>query len=104
MDNDVYESHSSAETTTKQEEKKLNYKQDEFKNSELNSEKFFENKIESVWASTKAAAAILGITPNALRIRKYRGQIECRYFGKYLRFNVSYLTTLFREERQARKD
>ena len=62
-------------------------------------EKFFENQIVPVWASTKIAAAILGISPNALRIRKCRGEIECRYFGKYLRFNVGHLQSQFRHER-----
>jgi hypothetical protein len=61
---------------------------------------FFENKIEPVWASTRVAAAILGISPNALRIRKCRGQIECRYFGNQLRFNVTYLQSLLRETRK----
>ena len=60
---------------------------------------FFENKIVPMWASTRAAAEVLGVTPNALRIRKYRGQIECRYFGNQLRFNVGYLQSLLREKR-----
>ncbi len=64
----------------------------------------FENKIVPMWASTKDAAAILGITPNALRIRKCRGQIECRFFGNQLRFNVGYLQSLFREMRKERKE
>lgn len=59
----------------------------------------FEKQIEPVWTSTKGAAQILGISPNALRIRKCRGEIECRYFGKYLRFNVTYLYSLLRQER-----
>ena len=65
---------------------------------------FFENKIATEWVCTKAAAAILGITPNALRIRKCRGEIECRYFGTQLRFNVNYLQSLFSNERKARKE
>lgn len=65
---------------------------------------FFENKIATEWVCTKAAAAILGITPNALRIRKCRGEIECRYFGTQLRFNVNYLQSLFSIERKARKE
>lgn len=60
---------------------------------------FFDNQIVPMWASTKVAAAILGITPNALRIRKCRGEIECRYFGKHLRFDVSQLHSHFREQR-----
>lgn len=61
---------------------------------------FFENQIVPVWASTKVAAAILGISPNALRIRKCRGEVECRYFGKHLRFDVNQLQLLFRETRK----
>lgn len=64
----------------------------------------FENKIVPMWASTKVAAAILGISPNALRIRKCRGEIECRYFGKQLRFDVNYLQSLFRKERKVREE
>jgi hypothetical protein len=64
----------------------------------------FENKIVPMWASTNVAAAILGITPNALRIRKFRGQIECRFFGNQLRFNVGYLQSLLRETREERKE
>lgn len=67
----------------------------------LNTEiKFFENQIVPMWASTRVAAKMLGITPNALRIRKCRGEIECRYFGKYLRFNLHDLQTHFREQRE----
>lgn len=69
-----------------------------------NEQQIFENKIEPMWASTKVAAALLGITPNALRIRKFRGQIECRYFGNQLRFNVNYIQTLLRETREERKE
>lgn len=68
---------------------------------ELPSSSLFENRIEPVWTSTKGAALILGISPNALRIRRCRGQIECRYFGKHLRFNVNYLYSLLREQRGA---
>lgn len=71
---------------------------------ELPSSRLFENRIATEWISTKDAAAILGISPNALRIRKCRGEIECRYFGTQLRFNVTYLLSLFREERKTRKE
>ena len=54
----------------------------------------FENQIVPVWASTKVAAAMLGISPNALRIRKCRGQIESGYLGKHLRFKVSSIRSL----------
>lgn len=74
---------------------------DEKKTVNLETEnRFFENRIVPMWASTKVAAAILGISPNALRIRKCRGEIECRYFGKHLRFDVSRLQTYFRENRE----
>jgi hypothetical protein len=69
-----------------------------------NEQQLFENKIEPMWASTKVAAALLGISPNALRIRKFRGQIECRYFGNQLRFNVNYIHSLLRETREERKE
>lgn len=69
-------------------------------NSEVDSKLFFDNKIVPVWASTKVAAKILGISPNALRIRKFRGEIECRYFGRHLRFNMNDLHALFRVTRE----
>ena len=65
---------------------------------------FFENRIATEWISTRDAAAFLGITPNALRIRKCRGEIECRYFGTRPRFNVNYLRSLFSDEPKARKE
>lgn len=64
------------------------------------SAKFFEKQIVPMWASTEEAAKILGISPNALRIRKCRGEVECLYFGKHLRFNVQHLHSLFRERRK----
>ena len=64
----------------------------------------FENKIVPMWASTKVAATILGISANALRIRKCRGEVQCRYFGKHLRFDVLYLQSLIRDERTQRKE
>ena len=82
-------------TDGKAREKKIN----------LESEKLFiENQIVPVWASTKDAATMLGISANALRIRKCRGEIDCRYFGKYLRFNVMQIQSLFREQRVSRKE
>ena len=73
------------------------------KHSEIN-RWLFENKIVPEWVSTKVAASMLGISPNALRIRKCRGEIECRYFGKELRFNVHYLQRLFRDQRSLEKE
>lgn len=73
---------------------------DQGKTIDSESVKFFENQIVPMWASTEVAAKMLGITPNALRIRKCRGEIRCRYFGKYLRFDVRYLKSLIRESRK----
>lgn len=64
-------------------------------------EKFFENQDVPMWASTKVASKVLGITPNALRIRKCRGQIEFKYFGNQLRFNLTYLQSLLRDSRSS---
>lgn len=75
----------------KAEEKSVNSESDKL---------FFEKQIIPMWASTKVAAKILGISPNALRIRKCRGEIECRYFGRHLRFNVEHLQSHFREKRK----
>ena len=69
---------------------------------EKSSEKLFENRIVPRWVPTKIAASILGISANALRIRKCRGEIECRYFGKELRFDIHYLQSLFLQERKGR--
>ncbi len=64
----------------------------------------FENQIAPMWVSTKVAAAILGISPNALRIRKCRGQIECRYDRNHLRFNLKYLRSIPRESRGEKQE
>ncbi len=69
-----------------------------------NSNQFFENQIVPLWVSTKIAASILGISANALRIRKCRGEIQSKYFGNELRFNVSYLHSLFHDQRKCRKE
>ena len=68
--------------------------------SNLNNKLFFENQIVPMWISTRIAASILGISPNALRIRKHRGEIQCKYFGKELRFNTKYLLTLLQDQRK----
>lgn len=60
-----------------------------------NEQQIFDNKIEPMWASTKVAAALLGISPNALRIRKFRGQIECRYLGNQLQLDINTSTHFF---------
>lgn len=63
----------------------------------------FLNSIVPLWVSTRVAASYLGISPNALRIRKCRGDIECKYFGKELRFDLNYLQTLFSDKRKIAK-
>lgn len=83
--------------------KEVVYYSDNCLNSKKKNE-FFENGIAPEWVSTKVAALILGISPNALRIRKCRGEIECRYFGKELRFNKKYLESLFQDQRSFEKE
>ena len=57
-----------------------------------------ENQIPREWFSTKEAAEYLRITPNALRICVYRGQIRFYKFGRRLRFKVEELKqTLFKK-------
>ncbi|MBL7557657.1 MAG: hypothetical protein JNM24_17640 [Bdellovibrionaceae bacterium] len=86
-------------TQVSRERKENGNKEENEVNSEVD-KLFFENKIVPMWASTKVAASMLGISPNALRIRKCRGEIECRYFGNHLRFNVLKLQSYFRENRE----
>lgn len=100
MDNDVYESHLSTETTTKNNEKKLCYKQDEFKKNDLDSKLFFQNKIvdrglknslvevvsESKWLTTREAANYLRLSISSIKTMIYRGQIRVHKLGKRNRF------------------
>ena len=63
------------------------------------SDTFFENLIENQiadenWLTTKKAAAFLGITPNALRIRVHRGQVVAFRLGQHLRFSLTSLKML----------
>ncbi|MBK9322313.1 MAG: helix-turn-helix domain-containing protein [Bdellovibrionaceae bacterium] len=80
-ENRLYESHSSTETTTKHEEKKLEYnKQDEFKNNEFKSEKFFENKICKIEDVSKFTGYSIGTlynltSKNLIPHRKKRGRL-----------------------------
>lgn len=60
---------------------------------------FFENLEENKtadenWLTTKKAAAFLGITPNALRIRVHRGQVVAFNLGRHLRFPLASLKML----------
>lgn len=59
----------------------------------------FENLNNSEWLdeirlTTKEAAAFLGISPNALRIRVHRGKIEAEKLDRDLRFKLSKLSFL----------
>ncbi len=69
---------------------------------ELPSQVLFENQIwaekedeNTPWLTTKKASAYLGISPNALRIRVHRGEIEAHKFGAHLRFTPMALQSLF---------
>ena len=60
----------------------------------------FENLNNGEWLdeirlTTKEAAAFLGISPNALRIRVHRGKIESEKLDRDLRFKLSNLITSF---------
>ena len=60
---------------------------------------FFDNLNENKtadenWLTTKKAAAFLGITPNALRIRVHRGQVVPHTLGRHLRFTLASLKML----------
>jgi excisionase family DNA binding protein len=55
----------------------------------------FENRIVREWLSTEEAASYLSVSPNALRIMVYRGQIPAYKFGRRLRFKTQDCRTLF---------
>ncbi len=57
-------------------------------------EKFFENKIEPEYITTKRAADFFGISENALRIKVCRGQVPAYRFGRSLRFKMSEIVLL----------
>jgi excisionase family DNA binding protein len=59
--------------------------------------KFFENRFAREWLSTDEAAHFLSVSPNALRIMVYRGQIEAYRLGRRLRFSVRDCQALFRK-------
>ena len=59
---------------------------------------FFENRIGSIWLSTKEAAHILSLSENALRIMVYRGQIKVHRLGRRLRFSLNDCLNLFKEK------
>ena len=62
----------------------------------------FDNCVDGKWLdenrlTTKEAAALLGISPNALRIKVYRRQIRAEKFGQRLRFKLSDLLSSFKK-------
>jgi hypothetical protein len=66
---------------------------------EQSSEAFFEilkekKTADENWLTTKKAAAFLGISPNALRIRVHRGQVVASKLGAHLRFSIMSLEIL----------
>ena len=64
----------------------------------------FENQqLVPMWVSTKTAASILDITPNALRIRRCRGEIECQYLGSKPRYDVTYIRSLVQQKRASKR-
>lgn len=52
-----------------------------------NTEKFFDN-LDGEWLSTKEAARYLGVTPLALRLKVFRGQIQAHKLGSRLKFRI----------------
>ncbi len=65
------------------------------KGAEDSDPRFFQNKIECEWFSTRQAAKYLSISENALRIMVYRGQIASYKIGRRLRFKFSDCQKLF---------
>ena len=53
--------------------------------------------IDEIRLTTKEAADFLGISPNALRIKVHRGQIEAEKLDRKLRFKLSSLITSFKK-------
>lgn len=62
-------------------------------------QRFFENRIQSEWLSTKEAAHLLSLSENALRIMVHRGQIKVHHFRRRLRFRKSDCLALFERKR-----
>ena len=55
---------------------------------DFGSQKFFENRIEREWLSSKEAANYLRLSENALRIMVHRGQVPALRLGRRLRFRL----------------
>jgi excisionase family DNA binding protein len=62
-------------------------------------QKFFENRIDREWLSTKEAAQFLSVSENALRIMVYREQIPAFKIGRRLRFKLKDCESLFERKR-----
>lgn len=61
----------------------------------INSEKFFEKRIEREWLTTQQAAHFLSLSSNALRIMVHRDQIRVYKLGRRLRFRLEDCLALF---------
>jgi excisionase family DNA binding protein len=59
--------------------------------------KFFENQEVGEWLTSKEAAQVLGISPNALRILACRGRVKFFKLNGRLRFRGSDLKVLLRK-------
>ena len=55
----------------------------------------FQNQIVPEYITTRAAASLLGVSENALRIKVCRGQVPAHRFGRSLRFRMSEIARLF---------
>jgi excisionase family DNA binding protein len=55
----------------------------------------FDNQNSKEWLTTKEAAELLGVTPNALRIMVHRGHVPVYKLGKRLRFRLRDCQALF---------
>ena len=67
------------------------------KNFAMLFENLDDNWKNEIRLSTKEAALFLGISPNALRIKVHRGQVNAEKLDKKLRFKFSSLVTLFKK-------
>lgn len=61
----------------------------------LATEQFFENQNSREWLTTNEAAKFLAVTPNALRIMVFRGQVPVYKLGRRLRFRLRDCQGLF---------
>lgn len=60
-----------------------------------NAQRFFDNRIDCEWLSSKEAAQYLSVSENALRIMVFRGQIPAFKLGRRLRFRLKDCQGLF---------